>query len=247
MAVLFSDGFESGNLTAWSTVVDTDSDLSVIVGAALHGSYGLNVLVDNNTVLYVRDDTPSAEKRYRCRFYFDPNGLSMANNDNFNLVEGLTGTTEIYALKFIYLTATGFRLNAICSKDSSYVQANYDGMTDAPHCIEIDWKAATSAGANDGFMTVWLDGTQIMNLTGVDNDTRQIDSLALGGYSGIDTGTRGTFYLDDFASNNDGTLIGLISTGWTHIAKVKGVASASIAKVNGVAVASISKLNGTAV
>jgi hypothetical protein len=42
-------------------------------------------------------------------------------------------------------------------------------------------------------------------------------------------------------------LVCYIATGWTHIAKINGVASSGIAKVNGVAVASISKVNGVAV
>jgi len=51
---------------------------------------------------------------------------------------------------------------------------------------------------------------------------------------------------------NDGETVSLYATGtetggWTHIAKVNGVAVASIAKVNGVAVASIAKFNGVAV
>ena len=42
-------------------------------------------------------------------------------------------------------------------------------------------------------------------------------------------------------------VIDYTTTGWTHITKVNGIASANIAKVNGIAVANIAKINGVAV
>jgi hypothetical protein len=41
----------------------------------------------------------------------------------------------------------------------------------------------------------------------VDNDTRRIDQARLGAVSGIDTGTRGTYYFDAFESRRQ-TFIG---------------------------------------
>ena len=64
-----------------------------------------------------------------------------------------------------------------------------------------------AVGANDGGLTLWIDGTQKANLTGADNDTRRIDRVRLGAASGIDTGTRGTYYFDAFESRRQ-TYIG---------------------------------------
>ena len=55
-------------------------------------------------------------------------------------------------------------------------------------------------GANNGGLTFWIDGVQKANLTGNDNDTRRIDRVRLGATSGLDTGTRGTYYFDAFES-----------------------------------------------
>jgi len=38
-------------------------------------------------------------------------------------------------------------------------------ITDAPHYIEIDWKAATAVGANNGMITLWVDWTQKSSIT----------------------------------------------------------------------------------
>jgi hypothetical protein len=73
--------------------------------------------------------------------------------------------------------------------------------------MELDWRAATAAGANDGGLTLWLDGQQRANLTSINNDARRIDRVRLGAVIGIDSGTRGTYYFDAFESRR-GTYIG---------------------------------------
>ena len=80
-------------------------------------------------------------------------------------------------------------------------------ISDTPHFIELDWRAATVSGANNGGLTLWIDGVQRANLTGVDNDTRRIDRIQLGSVAGIDSGTRGTYYFDGFESRRQ-TYIG---------------------------------------
>ena len=68
--LIFSDGFESGNLSAWTSSVIDLGDLSASPTAALIGGQGMRAVVDDNTSIYVTDDTPNAELRYRARFYF---------------------------------------------------------------------------------------------------------------------------------------------------------------------------------
>ena len=48
------------------------------------------------------------------------------------------------------------------------------------HFIELDWRAATGVGANNGGLTLWIDGVQQADLTGVDNDTWRVDRARLG-------------------------------------------------------------------
>jgi hypothetical protein len=87
------------------------------------------------------------------------------------------------------------------------MNTNWFTINDAPHFIELDWRAATVPGANDGGITLWIDGAQQADLIGVDNDTRRIDRVRLGALTGIDTGTRGTYYFDAFESRRQ-TFIG---------------------------------------
>jgi hypothetical protein len=48
----------------------------------------------NGTIpIFVTDDSSNTEARYRARFYFDPNAVVMANNDNFTRFYGYQGTS----------------------------------------------------------------------------------------------------------------------------------------------------------
>ena len=199
--LIFADGFESGNLSAWSSSITDAGDLTVSSAGALSGTYGLQATLDDNNPIYVTDDKPSAEARYRTRFYFDPNSISMVNRDAHYLFYGYAGTsTVVVRAEFRYYRGS-YELRAALRNDSSnWTSTNWFGISDAPHSIEMDWRAATASGANNGGLTLWIDGSQRANLTGVDNDTRRIDRIQLGAVAGIDNGTRGTYYFDIFES-----------------------------------------------
>jgi hypothetical protein len=70
----------------------------------------------------------------------------------------------------------------------------YD-IPNAWSAVEIQYQAF----ANSGSLTLWLDDVQKQSLTFIDNDTRAITDVRLGA-QGIETGTRGTLYFDDFES-----------------------------------------------
>jgi hypothetical protein len=162
----------------------------------------MNANVDSNGAIYVTDDTPNAESRYRARFYFDPNTITMSNGNAHYIFLGYTGaSTDVLRIEFrrsggVYQVRAALRNDA-----STYTNTNWFTISDAPHFIEIDWRASTAAGANNGGLTLWIDGAQMAGFSGVDNDTRRIDSVRLGAIFGIDPGTHGVYYLDAFVSH----------------------------------------------
>jgi len=206
--LIFADGFESGNLSAWSSGTTDAGDLSVTATAALAGNYGLQAVMDDNNSIYVTDDSPNAETRYRARFYFDPNSILMANNNNHYLFYGYTGTSTVVVRVQLRYSNGSYQLRAALRNDSStWTSSSWFTISNASHSIEIDWRAATASGANNGGLTLWIDGMQRANLTGVDNDMRRIDRVQLGAVSGIDNGTRGAYFFDAFESRRQ-TYIG---------------------------------------
>jgi hypothetical protein len=84
--------------------------------------------------------------------------------------------------------------------DSTWATSSWYAISDAPHAIELAWQAATAPGANNGSLTLWVDGLQKGVLSGIDNDIQRIDRIRLGAIAGLDAGTFGSYYFDDFKS-----------------------------------------------
>jgi hypothetical protein len=199
--LIFADGFESGSFSAWSASKTGVGDLSVTSTAALLGTFGMQGVINDNTSIFVTDSRPSAESRYRARSYFDPNSIPMATNDRHYIFHGRNAAgARVLRVEFRW-TGTQYEIRAALAQDTtSFTSTAWFAISDAPHPIELDWQASTAPGANNGSLTLWIDGLQRASLTGVDNDTRRVDDVRLGAVAGIDTGTRRTYYFDDFAS-----------------------------------------------
>ncbi|MEW6268222.1 MAG: matrixin family metalloprotease, partial [Thermodesulfobacteriota bacterium] len=73
---IFSDDFDGTTLAAWSSSADGGGDLLTSPAAAMAGARGLAAVLDGTARLWVQDDTPDAEARYRVRFWFDPNDFT---------------------------------------------------------------------------------------------------------------------------------------------------------------------------
>lgn len=223
--LIFKDGFESGNLSAWTSSVTDNGSLSLSASAALTGTRGLSANINDNNSMYVQDNLPNAETRYRARFYFDPNSITMSSGNAHYLLYGYSGTTTVVTRVEFRRSSGQYQIRAALISDAStWTTTNWFTISDAPHFIEIDWRASSAAGANSGGLTLWIDGVQQSNLTGVDNDTRRIDSVRLGAVTGIDTGTRGFEYFDAFESRRT-TYIGPDSTSPTSTPTVTFTAS----------------------
>ena len=207
--LIFADGFENGNLSAWNSSLTDGGDLSASSSATLVGSQGLQAVIDDNNTLVVIDDNPNAETRYRARFHFDPNSIPMAVGNAHLIFLGFagSGTTQVLRLELRF-QATGYEIRALLMNDAkAWTSTNWIPLSDAAHALELDWRASTSAGVNNGGLTLWIDGVQQADLTGVDNDTRRVDQVRLGTASGVDNDTRGTYFFDAFESRRS-TYIG---------------------------------------
>jgi hypothetical protein len=199
-SLIFADGFESGTLGAWSGAVTDGSDLTVTAAAALVGTRGLQATVNDNNPLYVYDTRPANETHYRARFRFHPNGIAMADGDTHTLFAARQGNAEVFRLLF-RRKGSNYQLRAQIRNDATtYTATSWYTIANAAQVIEIEWQAATTPGANNGALRLWLNGTLRQTLSGIDNDTRRVDEVRLGPQAGIDNGTRGVMYLDHFES-----------------------------------------------
>jgi hypothetical protein len=199
--LIFADGFEAGNVLAWTSAVTDSGRLSVTSAAALVGTRGLQVAITNNNSKYVVDDRPVAEVKYRARFYFDPNSITMASGNAHYLFYGLDASSNVVVRIELQRSGSLYQLRASARNNAStWSTTAWATISDVPHLVQLDWQAATTAGANNGLVTLTLDGAPQGSITNVANDTRRIERAQLGAVAGIDTGTRGTEFFDAFES-----------------------------------------------
>jgi hypothetical protein len=66
--VLFADGFETGNYSAWSSSTTGNGDLNVSAASALIGNNGMEALINDNNAIFITNENPNGENRYRGHF-----------------------------------------------------------------------------------------------------------------------------------------------------------------------------------
>ena len=208
---IFADGFEAGDLSAWTGGSIDGGDLRASTAAALNGTYGLEAVVNDTQALYVRDNTPADEPRYRARFAFDPNGFDPGEAAGAFRSVLFIGLEEAPVRRLVQIVlkrqAGEYSLLArVTLDDGSFADTPFVPITDGPHVVELDWRKATAPGANDGWFQLWVDGAAAGALGGLDNDAHALDFVRLGAMA-VKAGAAGTMYFDRFASRRQ-TYIG---------------------------------------
>jgi hypothetical protein len=209
---IFSDGFESSDMSAWSLASVDGVDLAVSGAAALAGTtMGLQGLVDDQAGLWVQDDSPSDERQYRARFYFDTNGFDPGEAQDRRRVRLFlgfdgNGNRRLFAVVLRRLSGAYGVMGRARRDDDSQADTGFFPVTDGAHWIELRWVAATAPGANNGAFTLWIDGILMTTVAGIDSDLGQLDFVRLGALS-VKAGANGTLYWDEFESRRS-TFIG---------------------------------------
>jgi len=194
------DSFESTEMSKWNRNKSDLGDLSVTTQAAMTGTYGLKAEIDDNTSIYVMDWSPRNETRYKASFKFDMNTISMTLDDAHYLLYAYdTSGGGMLRVEF-QKARKGYQVRAESLKDSGWNSTSWYTISDAPHTIQVEWKSATSSSIHDGTLQLWIDGVSKQLVTKIDNDTVRLDNVKLGVVEGVDVGTRGTEYFDDFNS-----------------------------------------------
>ncbi len=201
--LIFKDGFESGDVSHWSSNRNIGGRLAATASAALDGSFGVSANVTDTNALYVQDDTPAAEPRYRARFLFDPKGFLPGpgnGNTTVNLFAAFQGTSTRVITIVLRRRQGQYAVQAQAILDGgTQVSTAFANITDAPHAVELDWRRASAAGANNGSLQLWIDEAAVPTLGGLDNDTTGVDMARLGPQN-LQSGASGTLFFDRFES-----------------------------------------------
>lgn len=203
--LIFRDGFETGDLSNWtSSAVDSD-DLSVSgLAASKFTAAGLQGVVNDTAALYVQDDTPLGEERYRARFHFDTNGFDPGEAAGARRVRLFVAFDAAPArrLAAIVLRRVGGAYEVMGRArldDNTQHDTGFFPVSDGPHSIELDWRRASGPDANDGIFALWIDGAQVYTTEALDNNRGKVEYARLGAL-GVKPGATGTLFWDEFDS-----------------------------------------------
>jgi ELWxxDGT repeat protein len=205
--LVFKDGFEAGGLDTWSAASADGGDLAVEPAAALHGTLGMAAHVDDTAGLFVVDESPNNELRYRARFYLDPNGFDPGEANGKFRVRVFLGLEEAPVLRLItvVLRRIGGQyalMGRVRLDDGTRAQTPFFSITDGLHLVEVDWTWSEGPDANNGTFSLWIDEVPVSALTGLDNSISAVDFVRLGAMS-VKPGANGTLYFDNFESRRD--------------------------------------------
>lgn len=226
MAVVAEVTLESNTLTGQADSFDstTGAGFSVSADAAMAGSsYGMAVAITTTANRFaVKGISAPASGKLRLRFYFDPNSLTMADNDSFEMHQArLSGAP--YSLSACSITRTGgaYVLSFDPQNDAGwfYVAGNTVAISDGPHYIETYFTRAATNVSADGTASCWVDGVLLKAVTGIDNYDAfaLLSAIWLGPDYALDAGTSGTLYYDELLVNDDGSEIGEASYGFGSV------------------------------
>ena len=154
---------------------------------------------------FVQDDSPSSEFLYVAEYRVNLDGATIGTSNEFAHLVARSGSGGIGFEQ-------GFRF--VGGMDQVFVRAGEDGggvqtSADYPvsggwHTLRVEWTAADK-GSTNGVLDLYLDDVLLESLSGLDNDSLDIDSVRWGVVDGIDQTTGGLLLADRFESWNDTT------------------------------------------
>jgi hypothetical protein len=199
---IFSDTFDSGNLSAWTSVTNAARAVASLAAGNPAGSYGLAVTLPgggSNAPAYVTDNSPVDETTYHAQFSFNPNTL-LTGTAWVTVFEGRTATGQAFAVQFQRNGTNGSRLLRVVMNRNllgNTTGASY-AVAAGAHTVRVDWAQGTG-----GSLRFVVDSSVRYTLSGNNTGTAmQVQSARLGITAGTTTASTmaGTAWFDSFVS-----------------------------------------------
>lgn len=198
----FETGIAVGAAETWSHQVEVGGSLSAQSVGAFGNSQGLAVQLDEGvTTVHLQDTTPDRARSYHAHMRWQAGDLSIWQGE-FILLGGVGDAGGWTVSLRLGVISGELYVRAVATNDSGLVHTGWFllGDLNVAHDLGVDWQAASTPTSQDGRLRLWIDGQIVRELTGLDNDTRNVDKVHLGADGNIQFGTAGTFYIDHFVS-----------------------------------------------
>jgi hypothetical protein len=82
----------------------------------------------------------------------------MASGNTLVIFQGQSGSTGVLRLELRYYNGSYQVRVGLVNDGSTWRNSGYIQLSDTSHTLELDWKASGAANANNGYLTLWVDG-----------------------------------------------------------------------------------------
>ena len=197
---VFADGFETGNLSAWSSQSGGSTRIGVSTAAALTGVYGMRTVISGATPSWVQDDRPANQASAHVRFRFHPNGTTTSGLTTTTMLGRSGNGTALFRVE--YRTSGGNRqLRALVHRTGGDTTTSWFTVTNTAHAVEIAWASAASST-----FTLSIDGVVRQTVSGLSTGNWRLEMVRLGPSAGLATGVSGTEFYDDYVMTRTSTI-----------------------------------------
>lgn len=215
MTTLFNCTFENNRLydptphppgNGADMVSVSGGTVEVAAAAAHDGSYGVKFTPTQGYRAWMMMACGGLRK-LRQRFWIHPNSLSIATGNSFRICRNghYDASWVAYDIGLGYASSSYYIYWNIYNGTYSSTQANGSSninITNAWHRIETYYQTGSP-----GSMELWLDGVSQGSVSATNPDAL-VNLPALGVAGGPGFTISGSFYVDSWQANDDGTLIG---------------------------------------
>jgi hypothetical protein len=173
------------------------------VGAAYRGTHGLAFPIMETTARYLTFSDPTNETTYVTELWLDPNTLAMTAGDEFVIVRcrGSGAGNDFFYLTLAMQSST-YKVRIYYDTDVGSGSGSYHALVDGWNHIRVEAVASSAPAADDGSITIYIDGDEAEEITGIDNDGHDADECWYGAVEDLDAGTYGLFYMDGIRWGN---------------------------------------------
>jgi hypothetical protein len=219
--LIFADGFETGNLSAWNGGV-TGSGVTVTTVGAMVGAKGMQVAISGGTSRYVQDNTPStSDPNYQARFYFNPNAATTGTGQQHDIFVALNGSNRtVFRVQYRRNSSSGnvAQVRAVVSRLGGVTTGAWFAIDpSSANVIEVSFQG----GSTSATFTLYVNDTA-HPITGLNTSSSsyrvgtvrmgpQVGPAPVTGSNPTGTtlsGVSRTVYFDAFVSRRNLTLIG---------------------------------------
>lgn len=188
--------FEEGDTSDFDAESDADGDLNAATDAAREGTYGIEITFDDSNAAYGDLNPSSASTTGVLSFEFNPNSVSMGTNEYIHIARADSGGAAKWRLRLFY-DGSDYQLYMVHSLDSGTTTSSKYTITDGWQHVMMLFVRSSGAGANDGWARLYVDGVEVVSLTGMDNDTVSWDGSSFGMIDTDVSSPSGSYYMDE--------------------------------------------------